>query len=236
MSDTRADFSGHVVKRVGAYEIYEGSGVDSGWFLAYPKPRSNSVGTAGRFRSLQQALEHAEREQPGRYDSFRLDACADAIDKISRRLDAVERGRARRDTMSNNDKREAGVRGDAALFDNPQVEAYYQELRRKPTDELLKQHQNLRKVKGTYTAAEVGGKNGLITDILESRFGRHRMNYARGDAEARTDPPTSERQRRAMHAAASGKSNIGIPRDVGEEFAEADPGGKLPESKKDALT
>ncbi len=34
-----------------------------------------------------------------------------------------------------------------------------------------------------------------------------------------------------MFAAASGKSNIGIPKKVGEEFADADPGGKLPETK-----
>jgi hypothetical protein len=34
-----------------------------------------------------------------------------------------------------------------------------------------------------------------------------------------------------MWAAASGKSTIGIPKKVGKEFAKADPGGKLPESK-----
>jgi 8-oxo-dGTP pyrophosphatase MutT (NUDIX family) len=49
-----------------------------------------------------------------------------------------------------------------------------------------------------------------------------------------TDPPVSEAQRKAMHAAASGKSNIGIPKSVGQEFAEADPGGKLPSRAKDA--
>lgn len=53
----------------------------------------------------------------------------------------------------------------------------------------------------------------------------------RGDAEARTDPPVSEAQRRAMWAAKSGKSNLGIPKSVGEEFAGADPGGKLPARK-----
>lgn len=53
----------------------------------------------------------------------------------------------------------------------------------------------------------------------------------RKDTEARTDPPVSEAQRRAMWAAKSGKSNIGIPKSVGEEFAGADPGGKLPARK-----
>lgn len=36
-----------------------------------------------------------------------------------------------------------------------------------------------------------------------------------------TDPPVSEKQKRAMYAAASGKSNIGIPKKVGEEFVGA---------------
>lgn len=49
----------------------------------------------------------------------------------------------------------------------------------------------------------------------------------------RTDPPVSEAQRRAMRAAESGNSNVGIPRSVGKEFSEADPGGKLPEHAKD---
>ena len=32
-----------------------------------------------------------------------------------------------------------------------------------------------------------------------------------------------------MHAAASGKSTLGIPKSVGQEFADADEGGQLPE-------
>lgn len=45
-------------------------------------------------------------------------------------------------------------------------------------------------------------------------------------------PPVSEKQRRAMFAAKDGKSTLGIPEKVGAEFADADPGGKLPEKKK----
>lgn len=45
-------------------------------------------------------------------------------------------------------------------------------------------------------------------------------------------PAVSEAQRRAMFAAKAGKSTIGIPKAVGEEFAAADKGGKLPEKKK----
>lgn len=44
-------------------------------------------------------------------------------------------------------------------------------------------------------------------------------------------PPKSEAQRKAMHAAAAGRSTIGIPRSVGKEFAKSDKGGKLPPRK-----
>ena len=44
-------------------------------------------------------------------------------------------------------------------------------------------------------------------------------------------PPKSEVQRKAMQAAAHGKSTLGIPKSVGKEFAKADPGGKLPKKK-----
>lgn len=53
----------------------------------------------------------------------------------------------------------------------------------------------------------------------------------RQDATTRTDPPVSEAQRRAMRAAAGGNSTLGIPKSVGKEFSEVDPGGKLPETK-----
>ena len=46
-------------------------------------------------------------------------------------------------------------------------------------------------------------------------------------------PPRSEAQRRAMGAAASGRSTLGIPKKVGKEFIKADKGGKLPKRKKE---
>ena len=45
-------------------------------------------------------------------------------------------------------------------------------------------------------------------------------------------PAVSEAQRKAMGAAASGNSTLGIPKKVGEEFIKVDPGGKLPEKSK----
>jgi hypothetical protein len=44
-------------------------------------------------------------------------------------------------------------------------------------------------------------------------------------------PPVSKAQRRAMRAAAAGKSTLGIPKKVGREFSTADKGRKLPERK-----
>lgn len=45
-------------------------------------------------------------------------------------------------------------------------------------------------------------------------------------------PVVSEAQRRAMYAAASGHSTLGIPKKVGKEFIAATPHGKkLPERK-----
>lgn len=47
------------------------------------------------------------------------------------------------------------------------------------------------------------------------------MTWPGGSKDAKplaTDPPVSERQRAAMFAAASGRSTLGIPKRVGEEF------------------
>lgn len=46
--------------------------------------------------------------------------------------------------------------------------------------------------------------------------------------------PVSEAQRRAMYAAAAGKSTLGIPKKVGQEFTDADKPGKLPARKTEA--
>lgn len=51
-------------------------------------------------------------------------------------------------------------------------------------------------------------------------------------SEPLSKPPVSEAQRRAMGAAASGDSTLGIPKKVGEKFIEEDKGGKLPEKQK----
>lgn len=45
-------------------------------------------------------------------------------------------------------------------------------------------------------------------------------------------PIVSEKQRRAMHAAAAGRSTLGIPKRVGAEFIRADRRSKLIRRKK----
>ena len=42
----------------------------------------------------------------------------------------------------------------------------------------------------------------------------------------------SQQQRKAMHAAAKGKSTIGIPKKVAKEFVAEDKPGKLPKRAK----
>jgi hypothetical protein len=44
-------------------------------------------------------------------------------------------------------------------------------------------------------------------------------------------PLVSQAQRGAMYAAAEGKSTLGIPKKVGQEFVAADKPGKLPARK-----
>ena len=44
-------------------------------------------------------------------------------------------------------------------------------------------------------------------------------------------PVVSQAQRAAMHAAAKGKSTLGIPAKVGKEVVKSDKGGKLPQHK-----
>lgn len=72
---------------------------------------------------------------------------------------------------------------------------------------------------------------GVPTEILASVVD-HRKPYA-GDGGLIFMPPVSETQRRAMWASAAGHGTSGIPRKVGEEFANADPGGKLPAKARD---
>lgn len=62
-----------------------------------------------------------------------------------------------------------------------------------------------------------------------------KVMHVQPDAEHKSEylskPPVSQAQRAAMGAAAGGKSNLGIPKSVGKEFIDKDPGGKLPAKK-----
>ena len=71
---------------------------------------------------------------------------------------------------------------------------------------------------------------GLVKGLVKF-FAEEAQEPEHSEDELAMDPPVSEAQRKAMFAAAAGKSNIGIPQKVGEEFSKADKGGKLPEAK-----
>ena len=45
-------------------------------------------------------------------------------------------------------------------------------------------------------------------------------------------PMKSQSQRKAMRAAAAGKSTLGIPKRVAKEYVASDKGGKLPKATK----
>jgi hypothetical protein len=80
---------------------------------------------------------------------------------------------------------------------------------------------------------EGGRRGGRSSDKAGGRDMRDPMvEAAQEEADMATDPPVSQAQRRAMGAAMSGKSNLGIPKSVGKEFIETDPGGSLPARKK----
>ena len=72
---------------------------------------------------------------------------------------------------------------------------------------------------------------GIPVEIMASLWDHRRP--CDGDHGVQFMPAVSESQRRAMFAAAAGHSNFGIPSKVGAEFANSDPGGKLPARAKD---
>lgn len=72
-------------------------------------------------------------------------------------------------------------------------------------------------------------KDQLSPSTLADASLRQKMNFGgKKKPEPLSKPPVSEAQRRAMHAAASGHSTLGIPKSVGKEFSDADKPGKLP--------
>ena len=88
-----------------------------------------------------------------------------------------------------------------------------------------------------FTCDAFGEKTSIPIEIIVSSAD-HRKPYKGDNGKTfesidntlATDPPVSTAQRRAMFAAARGKSTLGIPQSVGEEFTEA---GKLPKKARD---
>jgi hypothetical protein len=71
----------------------------------------------------------------------------------------------------------------------------------------------------------------MFVDDIYTESGHEVSRYVYIE-EKQAMPPVSEAQRRAMRAAAAGKSTLGISKKVGQEFVKADKGGKLPRKVK----
>ena len=56
------------------------------------------------------------------------------------------------------------------------IHGEYKHLKSLPTTDVLKKHKALRKVLASYTASEMGGKEGLVSDIMHHRHGQKRMD------------------------------------------------------------
>jgi hypothetical protein len=84
---------------------------------------------------------------------------------------------------------------DNTEHDHKTVHRDYMNLRNKSTAEVLKTHQGMSRIDSKYTAAEVGGKQGLIASILHHRHGEKRVNaYFDLPAGKRKSLPESEEQ------------------------------------------
>ena len=80
-------------------------------------------------------------------------------------------------------------------------------------------------------SAAMGLKGKMRAMIMVSHHHDKYEPVEKSGMEYLSKPPVSEAQRRAMYAAAAGKSTLDIPKKVGKEFTAADKGGKLPEKK-----
>ena len=67
--------------------------------------------------------------------------------------------------------------GDAPLqkWEYDKIHSEYTSLKAQSTADVLKTHKAGNRVSAAYSAAEIGGKNGLISDILHDRHGKRRV-------------------------------------------------------------
>lgn len=108
------------------------------------------------------------------------------------------------------------------------------EIRPVPGTNDFRVFKNGREQKNMYSFSLAEAKEGIDFKTGVENVEREEGPVQRGHArDLAMDPPVSQAQRAAMHAAAEGKSTLGIPKSVGQEFANADPGGKLPAKAKD---
>jgi len=100
----------------------------------------------------------------------------------------------------------------------PEVHADHEALKSKSTAEIHKQHQGtLGPVRGKYSAAEVGGKRGMIGDILRSKHGVKKVKgYFKLDEEA-LDEATTDHHAEAVKVVKPHAHDLGATDHTHEE-------------------
>jgi hypothetical protein len=123
------------------------------------------------------------------------------------------------------------IKAPARDMDDYSVETKKNELKQMLRDGIISPQEHDKQLREILPSINFKSAGAVRAKDVEGRRGG-RISDRAGSRDMASDPPVSEAQRRAMFAAKSGKSNIGIPQSVGKEFAEADPGGHLPEKKE----
>lgn len=72
-------------------------------------------------------------------------------------------------------KEEVGL-DEAEDWELKKIHSEYKHLKSLPTSDVLKKHKAQNRVSASYSSAEMGGKEGLISDIMRNRHGQKRMD------------------------------------------------------------
>jgi len=95
--------------------------------------------------------------------------------------------------------------------------------------EDMEDWENVKRIDDTWPADSLGNKMSLGNSVAHTyeEMPEGIITAQRGRNDPLEDPAVSQAQNRAMHAAASGHSNLGIPKKVGQEFVGATHGHKI---------
>ncbi len=88
----------------------------------------------------------------------------------------VRKGKHKKKMSESDIELEKDELDEAEQWELKKIHGEYKHLKSLPTADVLKKHKALQRVSASYTAAEMGGKEGLISDIMSSRHGSKRMD------------------------------------------------------------